>query len=300
MVAIPSPTGEERQLAEHLAGALGGAGLRARYQPIDERQGNAVGRLDGSGDGPELLLYAPIDTLTTGDADGGLPMGGSRAPGRHAGRGVERRIVGRRSGRLEPQGPRRLRHRRRGSHRAGGRAAARLGDRRPRRRWHADQPARRSASMQRHNAGQGNGCSFMLEQGTYPDFAIIAKPGWTVDWEEVGLCWFRVRVHGRFSYVGSRHRIAFKNPIVDAAAVIQALEAWFPKYAVRNTSGLVAPQANIGHIEGGWARTASAVAGRVRARRRRAREPPYESGGRPPAVRRSGRRHPPPEPGARR
>ena len=111
--------------------------------------------------------------------------------------------------------------------------------------------------MQRHNAGQGNGCSFLLEQGTYPDFAIIAKPGWTVDWEEVGLCWFRVRVHGRFSYVGSRHRIAFKNPILDAAAVIQALEAWFPKYAVRNTSGLVAPQANIGHIEGGWARTAS-------------------------------------------
>ena len=49
MVAIPSPTGEERQLAEHLAGVLDGAGLRARYQPIDDRQGNAVGRLDGSG-----------------------------------------------------------------------------------------------------------------------------------------------------------------------------------------------------------------------------------------------------------
>ena len=47
----------------------------------------------------------------------GLPMGGSRTPGRHAGRGVEHRIVGRRSGCLEPQGPRRLRHRRRRSRR---------------------------------------------------------------------------------------------------------------------------------------------------------------------------------------
>ena len=97
----------------------------------------------------------------------------------------------------------------------------------------------------------------MLEQGVYADYGIICKPGWTVDWEEVGLCWFRIRVRGRFSYVGSRHRIAFKNPIVDAATVVQALEAWFPEYAARNTSGLVAPQANIGHIEGGWARTAS-------------------------------------------
>jgi acetylornithine deacetylase/succinyl-diaminopimelate desuccinylase-like protein len=39
--------------------------------------------------------------------------------------------------------------------------------------------------------------------------------------------------------------------------VIEGLEAWFPEYAARNTSGLVTPQANIGHIEGGWARTAS-------------------------------------------
>jgi acetylornithine deacetylase/succinyl-diaminopimelate desuccinylase-like protein len=256
MVAIPSPTGEERALAQHLAGVLGDAGLRARYQPIDERQGNAIGRLDGAGNGPELLLYAPIDTLTTGDAEEDCPWIGPelRADMRAEVSAAGSWVVG--LGASNPKG-----------HGACIIAAAEAVAR-------ADVPLRGSvivglgaggmptnrrdvSTVTRQNVGQGNGCSFMLEQGTYADYAIIAKPGWTVDWEEVGLCWFRLRVHGRFSYVGSRHRIAFKNPIVEAATVIEALEAWFPEYAARNTSGLVAPQANIGHIEGGWARTAS-------------------------------------------
>ena len=67
MVDIPSPTGEEGQLAAWLAGTMADLGLDARYQPIDDLQGNAIGRLAGRGDGAHLLLYAPIDTLTVGD-----------------------------------------------------------------------------------------------------------------------------------------------------------------------------------------------------------------------------------------
>jgi len=256
MVAIPSPTGEEGDLARHLAAVLEDAGLEGRYQAIDERQGNAVGRLDGAGDGPELMLYAPIDTLTAGNTAEDVPWIGPelRPDMRPEPSSSGPWVVG--LGASNPKG-----------HGACIVAAAEAVAR-------AGVPLRGSVSVglgaggmptnrrpvntvTRNNTGQGNGCSFMLEQGVYPDFAIIAKPGWTVDWEEVGLCWFRIRVHGRFSYVGSRHRIAFKNPIVDAATVVQALEAWFPEYAAANTSGLVAPQANIGHIEGGWSRTAS-------------------------------------------
>ena len=256
MVAIPSPTGEERELAQHLVRVLDGAGLRAVYQPIDEHQGNAVARLDGGRDGADLLLYAPIDTLTAGRADEDVPWVGPelRIDMRAEVSASGPWVVG--LGASNPKG-----------HGAcivaAAEAVARAGV--PLRGslsvglGAGGMPTNRRAvgSAKRFNAGQGNGCSFMLEQGVYADFAIIAKPGWTVDWEEVGLCWFRIRVAGRYSYVGSRHRIAFKNPIVDAATVILGLEAWFPEYAQRNTSGLVAPQANIGHIEGGWARTAS-------------------------------------------
>ncbi|MGQ0571260.1 MAG: peptidase dimerization domain-containing protein, partial [Armatimonadota bacterium] len=111
-------------------------------------------------------------------------------------------------------------------------------------------PAHRASP--RRNLGQGVGCAYMLEQGVRGDFALIAKPGWTVSWEEVGLCWFRVEVGGILGYTGTRHILPYRNPIVAAAQVITALEEWFPEYTARNTSGLVAPQGSIGAIEGGW------------------------------------------------
>jgi acetylornithine deacetylase/succinyl-diaminopimelate desuccinylase-like protein len=92
----------------------------------------------------------------------------------------------------------------------------------------------------------------MLVQGVRGDFAIIAKPGYAVAWVEVGLCWFKVAVRGTLNYTGIRHIVPYKNPIVEAAKVIQGLEEWFPRYSARHTSGLVAPQGSIGAIEGGW------------------------------------------------
>jgi acetylornithine deacetylase/succinyl-diaminopimelate desuccinylase-like protein len=92
----------------------------------------------------------------------------------------------------------------------------------------------------------------MLEHGFRGDFAVIAKTGWAVAWEEVGLAWLRVRVHGALNYAGIRHFVRYENPIVRAATVIEELERWFPEYTKANTSGLVAPQGSIGAIEGGW------------------------------------------------
>jgi acetylornithine deacetylase/succinyl-diaminopimelate desuccinylase-like protein len=109
----------------------------------------------------------------------------------------------------------------------------------------------------RWNVGQGVGCAFMLEQGVHPDYAVIAKPGWGVAWEEVGLCWFKVTVHGTFNYVGSRHRLPYRNSIVGAATFVKELERWLPEYSSRNTSGLVSPQGQVGYIQGGWEHTAS-------------------------------------------
>lgn len=107
-------------------------------------------------------------------------------------------------------------------------------------------------SLRHWNIGQGCGCSFMLEQGIRGDFAIIAKPGWAVAWEEVGLCWFKVMVKGSLGYVGTRHTGLYSNAIVNATTVIQELEKWFPVYTERNRSGLVAPQGVVGAIQGGW------------------------------------------------
>ena len=251
MTSIPSPTGEERALAECLVARGRCAGLEASCQPIDAEQANAILRCAGHGDGPELLLYAPIDTHTTGNEGEDLPW---------VGPGLREDMVPRAQvhgdyvvglGANNPKGhaacivaaieaTRRAGVPLRGSVLAGFGAGGMPTNRRP------------GSASARHDVGHGRGCAFMLERGFRGDFAVIAKTGWAVAWEEVGLAWIRVRVHGGLNYAGIRHFGAYENPIVRMAVVIEELEQWFPEYTKRNTSGLVAPQGSIGAIEGGW------------------------------------------------
>ena len=76
ITAIHSPTGEERAINEWLTRHLQEMGLKAFYQPVDERSGNAVGRLPGRGGGPSLMLYAPVDTHLRADPDEDVPWVG--------------------------------------------------------------------------------------------------------------------------------------------------------------------------------------------------------------------------------
>lgn len=258
MVDRPSPTGEEAELARWLTQELSAVGLSATYQAIDDRQGNAVGRLAGTGGGDDLLLYAPIDTFTVGDAAEDVPWIG---PGLRPDMRPQAEVRGAHVIGLGASNPK--------GHAAAVVAAAEaiasagvplagdllvgLGA--------GGMPTngRSTRGLTRRNAGQGVGCSFLLEQGVWADHAVIAKPGWAVAWEEVGLCWFEVRVHGLFGYVGSRHRMPYRNPVAYAATVVAELEAWFPQYAERHTDGLVAPQGIVAAIEGGWPRLAAAT-----------------------------------------
>lgn len=250
MVDVPSPTGDERPLAEHLAAVMCAAGIDARAQPIDDRQANAVGRIPGGG-GPSLLLYAPIDTVTTGAAGEDLPWAGPALRPDMLPRAVHDGPLVSGLGASNPKG-----------HGACVLAAAEAlvasGERPPGDVWvgfgAGGMPTNARAGSSRRNTGQGVGCAFLLEQGCFPDAAVIAKPGWTVSWEEVGLAWFRVRVRGTHTYVGSRHKLPYRSAIADAARVALALEEWFPDYAARHTDGLVAPQGVVGHVEGGWER----------------------------------------------
>ncbi|WP_213453531.1 M20 family metallopeptidase [Rhizomonospora bruguierae] len=254
MVSIPSPTGDERELAQFLTGYLAQAGLDSWYQEIDDRQGNAVGRLAGDDTGKDLLLYAPIDTLTVGTAEEDVPYVGPalRPDMRPVGFLDGDRVVG--LGASNPKG-----HAACAAVAAAAIAAAGLP-------LHGSllvgfgaggMPTNSRNSVTRANTGQGNGCSFMLEQGVQADHAILAKPGWFISWEEVGLCWFTVRVYGTYNYVGSRQRLPYRNAIVDAGRLIGELERWFPEYTARNTSGLVAPQGHVASIRGGWQRMAA-------------------------------------------
>ena len=254
LAEIPSPTGREAPLAHLLARRLGAAGFAATAQHIDEQQANAVGRLRGRGGGEDLMLYAPIDTLTTGEEQIDLPWIGARLrPDMRPGAKDEGPFVSG-LGASNPKG-----------HAACvlvlAEAVAEAGIE-----HQGDLVAAFGAGGMptnavevpgfpaRANTGQGVGCSFLLERGWHTDHAVIAKPGDFIAHEEVGLCWFEITVLGIHTYAGSRHRLPYRNPIVTAAEVVTRLEAWLADYPARHRTATAAPQGVIGYIAGGWER----------------------------------------------
>ncbi|MEU5647000.1 M20 family metallopeptidase [Streptomyces milbemycinicus] len=254
LVDIPSPTGDEGPLATHIADTLRSAGCHAATQPLDDRQANAWARLTGDGTGPDLMLYAPIDTLTVGEESEDLPWIGPelREDMRPAATVYDDLVTG--LGASNPKGHAAcVMMATEAIARAGipltGDLVAAFGA--------GGMPTNARPVGTRRNTGQGAGCSFLLEQGVWTDYAVIAKPGWTVSWDEVGLVWFEVSVHGTHTYAGSRHRLPYDNAIARAGEVARYLEEWFVEYAERHTSGTVAPQGIVASVRGGWPRMAA-------------------------------------------
>ncbi|HXH10020.1 MAG TPA: acetylornithine deacetylase, partial [Alphaproteobacteria bacterium] len=247
---IHSPTGGEREASEWLVAHMRDIGLDAFYQPLDERSGNAVGRLLGSG-GPSLLLYAPIDTHLRADPEEDVPWVGPElrpdmVPKAYIADNGD--VIG--LGAANPKGMvtalmEAVRCvRRAGVPLRGELILAFAG---------GGMPVMPAPGEPRRNHGLSSGVIYMLSHGVAADFAIICKPGWAAAWEEVGLCWFKVTVRGQMGYAGMTRTFPnFRNAIVHAATFVLALEEWLPKYQARNTSGLCAPQGAIAAIRGGW------------------------------------------------
>jgi len=258
LVDVPSPTGDERPLAEVLARLMREGGAEAHVQALDDRQANAWGRLPAARDagaaaGASLMLYAPIDTMTTGDPGRDLPRVATEMDDHLVARAQVSggRVVG--LGAMNPKGHAAcvlgatLAVAAAGIPLDGDLVAAFGAGGMP-----TNGVADPDGVVRRRHVGHGVGCSFLIEQGVWTDAAVIAKSGWAVSWEEVGLAWCDVTVHGTHTYVGARHLLPYRNPLADAATVVAFLEERFAARAARHRSGHVEPQAIVAAIDGGW------------------------------------------------
>lgn len=260
LVDIPSPTGGEAPVAAWLAEHLAESGVAARAQPLDDRQANAVGVLPG-GDGPSTLLYAPLDTFTTGDPAHDVPWAGPELrPDMLPNATVHGNLV-QGLGAGNPKG-----------HAAcvavAIKALAQSGVALP-----GDviagfgaggMPSFAIGNGGRRNTGHGVGAGFLLERGYTTDHAVIAKPGWHVSHEEVGLVWLDVLVPGIHTYVGSRHRLPYRNAVALAGEVAAHLENWLADYAERHEHGTMRPQGIVSSVTGGFPRLAASTPALVR------------------------------------
>ena len=66
VINIPSPTGEELQMAQYMQSALQHIGLQVTWQEVEEGRANVVGRWIGSGGGKNLMFNGHMDTSNTG------------------------------------------------------------------------------------------------------------------------------------------------------------------------------------------------------------------------------------------
>jgi succinyl-diaminopimelate desuccinylase len=262
LVDVPSPTGGEAPVATWLVEHLTESGVAARVQPLDDRQANAVATLPG-GDGPSTLLYAPLDTFTTGDPAHDVPWAGPEPrPDMQPSATVHGDLV-QGLGAGNPKG-----------HAAcvavaiaalaqsgvelPGDVVAGFGA--------GGMPSFAIGNGGRRNTGHGVGAGFLLERGYTTDHAVIAKPGWHVSHEEVGLVWLDVLVPGIHTYVGSRHRLPYRNAVALAGEVAAHLENWLADYAERHEHGTMRPQGIVSSVTGGFPRLAASTPALVRFR----------------------------------
>ncbi len=66
VINIPSPTGEELQMAQYIQSELQKIGLDVTWQEVEEARANVVGRWKGSGGGKNLMFNGHMDTSNTG------------------------------------------------------------------------------------------------------------------------------------------------------------------------------------------------------------------------------------------
>jgi acetylornithine deacetylase/succinyl-diaminopimelate desuccinylase-like protein len=239
LTAVPSPTGGERPLAELVAARLDAEGLAVEIQETPEGVANTVARLPGSGDGPSLMLWAPLDMPLAGgpeDADwiGEEPSPDWALPPRREGA----KVIG-----LGADNPKAFATCAIAAASAVARAGVEL---------RGDLIAAFAGGTMpvSRRPGLGAGTRRLLET-VRPDYCVLLKPGYAVAHEEVGFAWFRLTVAGAMSYTGIRHKGPYRSPIVAAAKVVEAIEAWLPEYTAAASDGLVAPQGAVNAIRAG-------------------------------------------------
>jgi succinyl-diaminopimelate desuccinylase len=233
LTAIPSSTGKEHELAELVTPWLREPGFETEVQEAAGGVANAVARL-GRGDGPRLMLWAPLDTPAVGPEwlgdesrpDWWLP------PHREGSK-----IIG-----LGADNPKAFATAAMGAAAAVARSEAEL---------RGELVVCLAGGTMPVAGGLGAGTRRFLEDEPRPDWCIVLKPGYAVAHEEVGFVWLKLTVHGAMSYTGIRHKGVYDSPIVKAAQVVTAIEEWLPSWTESTKAGLVAPQGAVNAIRAG-------------------------------------------------
>lgn len=253
---IPSPTGQEKAIAEFILAWFAGNGLKAVRQDVEVDRPNAVGVLKGDGTGLSLGFNGHTDTSFTGTAED-LRMVANIEP--------DAELVGRIVGdKVQGLGI---------SNMKGGLAAFMM----------AGKALRKSGVKLKGDVifaavvgeisrspigpwqtkeyrGEGAGTRHLLAHGMHSDYAVCADGSdLNIVWTQVGVVQIKITTFGKAEAAWGTKRSAYPmekmNAIVKMTKIIGALEQWAAefeeKYIYESPTGPLWPKVNIGGIEGG-------------------------------------------------
>jgi acetylornithine deacetylase len=231
LVNIESPPGEEAAIARYLVERFRSAGLKAFLQEADENRYNAVGVVEGQGDGLSLLLNGHLDTSHTGREAVGLKTGSGILPSPSSGaRAVQDgdRVYGLGAYNMK-----------------GGLAALTV----------AAEAIRRAGVRLRGDLvlagvvgeivmapvdefsaatlrGYTRGTHYLVTHGVTADMAIVAEPtGSNMLLGHFGVHWAKISTYG--VSVNTAYSEGIRGPIDRMLRIIETLREWTPAYQDR-------------------------------------------------------------------
>lgn len=256
LVNIPSPTGQERDVAEFTLNWLRANGLKAIRQEVEKDRPNAVGIMKGQGRGLSLMFNGHLDTgftlteedlLMVSELEPEVELRASVRDGRIYGHGISNMKGGLAAFMIASKAIKKSGLRLKGDVILAG-VVGEI-SRVPIGRWQT-----------REYRGEGVGTRHLLTHGIHSDYAIVADGSdLRIVWTQAGVVDFKITTFGDWAPAWgtkrSTHPPEKVNAIIKMTKIIDALERWAEKFEERfvysSPTGPILPKVNIGAIEGG-------------------------------------------------
>ncbi len=249
LVGIPSPTGEEQAVAEHVHGILLELGLDVSWQEVEDGRANVVGTLPGAGSGRSLMFNGHLDTSYSGEEPWLSAIGFRPSPvvrdGHIFGLGISN-MKGAIACYVEAV--RALQDA--GARLRGDLLIAAVAGEIEKTQW--------GEFRGKRYRGYGVGTQYLVAHGGVADMCLLGEPTeQRIVLAHYGAVWMRISTRGPFVHTAFSQGRLGDNSIMRMLEVLGAVLEWIPAWeertAYRGRPGVV----NLGAISGGFAWRAS-------------------------------------------
>jgi len=256
LTTIPSPTGQEKAIAEFILHWFETNGIKAVRQDVEFDRPNAVGIVKGEGTGLSLGFNGHTDTSFTGTEEDRRMVANMEPESDLKGKIVGNKVQGLGISNMKG-GVAAFMIAGKGLKKSGIKLkgdvflAAVVGEisRTPIGPWQT-----------KEYRGEGAGTRHLLTHGMHTDYAVVADGSdLNIVWTQTGVVQARIQTFGKAEAAwGSKratHPMEKLNAIVKMTKIIDAIERWGAefeeKYIYDSPTGPLYPKVNIGAIEGG-------------------------------------------------